>query len=63
MLVFVRIRAKARRPHGSIKGGRTLRNMHRKARSILGKGRPRISPSMMRNKPNIPTKVAGVVVP
>ena len=45
------------------KGGRTSRNMHPKARSILGKGRPRMAPSMMRNKPNIQTKVAGVVVP
>ena len=44
-------------------GGRTSRNMHPKARSILRKGRPRMAPSMMRNNPNIQTEVAGIVVP
>jgi len=61
--IFIRIRAKTRRPHGSVKGGRTSKSMHLKARSILGKGRPRMAPSMMRNNPNIQTEVAGIVVP
>jgi len=60
--IFVGIRAKDRRPHGSIKG-EELQEICTQRLSILGKGRPRMAPSMMWNRPNIQTKVAGVVVP
>ena len=63
MLVTAIIRAKGRKPHGSTKGERTLRNKHPKDRSLIGKEMHRKAPKMMRKMPSTQIKVAGIVDP